>query len=153
MSKTYLSSSDIQRMLPHRYPFLLVDEVIELIPGQKGIGIKNVTVNEPCFQGHFPGEPIMPGVLIVEACGQLAGLVKLAELNEDESGSLKKPKIEYLASIQKFNFKQKVVPGNQLHLHAFNFRKVGQLMQVSVQATVKNQLVAEGMLIVTSSST
>jgi 3-hydroxyacyl-[acyl-carrier-protein] dehydratase len=147
MQKKSLSHAEIRKLLPHRYPFLLVDQVTEIVPGEKGTGIKNITGNEPFFTGHFPEEPVVPGVLIVEACGQLAGLVRM---NQQDNLPLEKPKIEYLASIQKFNFKQKVYPGDQLILQAFNFIKVGQLLQVNVRALVKTTLVAEGVLILTA---
>lgn len=146
MKNNCLSHNEVRMMLPHRYPFLLLDQVIEIIPGERGVGVKNVTANEPFFQGHFPDELVFPGVLIVEACGQLAGLVRMYNDNQDEHH----PQIEYLASIQKFNFKHKVYPGDQLNLHAFNFIKVGKLIQVSVRASVKTRIVAEGSLILTA---
>lgn len=146
MDTLSLSHNEILAMLPHRYPFLFVDKVIELIPGVKGKGIKNVTLNESFFIGHFPTEPIMPGVLIIEACGQLAGLVQLAQVNEQNY----KNRIEYLASVQKFNFKGKVHPGDQLILEAWGFRKFNQLIQANVNAFVEKNLVAEGRIILTS---
>jgi 3-hydroxyacyl-[acyl-carrier-protein] dehydratase len=139
-----LTLDEIQKILPHRYPFLLIDKVIERVPYQKIVGIKNVTVNEPFFQGHFPGKPIMPGVIIIEASGQLAGLG--IEHNERPNN------IEYLAGVQKFIFKKIVVPGDQLIITASHFKKVNQLLQVEVMAQVSNQLVAEGVLILTASN-
>src|SRR5690625_2321983 len=102
-----LSSQQIMNMLPHHYPFLLLDRVIELDPGKYGKGIKNVTVNEPFFQGHFPHEPIMPGVLIIEALAQLTGIVFISEQMEDPEYSSQDfaGQIGYLASIKNIKFK------------------------------------------------
>ena len=103
----------IQRLLPHRYPFLLVDRVIELEMGKRVTAIKNVTINEPFFQGHFPGHPVMPGVLIVEALAQAAGvLFQLSANPDDESGA----SLYYLVKIDKARFTAMVVPGDQLRL-------------------------------------
>ncbi len=147
MTHPGLSIEEIRRLLPHRYPFLLIDKVTDLIPGERGVGIKCVTANEPFFQGHFPQRLIMPGVLIVEACGQLAGLVQLS-MNPSPSPPIG-VRVEYLASIQKFNFKHIVCPGDQLTIEAFGFKKMQRLVQVTVQARVGNQHVAEGVLILT----
>lgn len=144
-----LESHDILKRIPHRYPFLLVDRVIDLIPGQQGVGIKNVCINELYFLGHFPENPIMPGVLIIEACGQLAGLVIQEAINIEQ----KKPHIEYLASVRKFDFKNKVFPGDQLLIKAFNIQKFRQLIQISVRAEVKPKLIAEGVLVITNRRT
>ena len=104
-----LSVEEIQQLLPHRYPFLLLDRIIENLPGERAVGIKNVTVNEPFFQGHFPGRPIMPGVLIVEAMAQVGGVV-LAQM-PDMRG-----KLCLFAGIDKVRFRRPVVPGDQLVL-------------------------------------
>ena len=98
---------DIQKLLPHRYPFSLVDRIIEYVPGERAVGIKNVTFNEPHFQGHFPGRPIMPGVLIVEAMAQVGGVV-LIQMLESEGG------LFLFAGIDKVRFRRQVVPGDQL---------------------------------------
>lgn len=103
----------IQKLLPHRYPFLLVDRVIELDMGKRITAIKNVTINEPFFQGHFPGHPVMPGVLIVEALAQAAGV--LFQLSAENSGD-GKSSLYYLVRIDKARFKAMVVPGDQLRL-------------------------------------
>ncbi|HET7301350.1 MAG TPA: 3-hydroxyacyl-ACP dehydratase FabZ [Oleiagrimonas sp.] len=103
----------IQRLLPHRYPFLLVDRVLELEMGKRIAAIKNVTINEPFFQGHFPGHPVMPGVLIVEALAQAAGvLFQLSASSDDNNGS----SLYYLVKIDKARFTAMVVPGDQLRL-------------------------------------
>jgi len=102
----------IQELLPHRYPFLLVDRVIELEPGERVVAIKNVSINEPYFQGHFPNHPVMPGVLVIEAMAQAAGtLIRLSSKNDPDS----KP-LFYLVKIDKARFSAKVVPGDQLRL-------------------------------------
>ncbi|GAB4208549.1 MAG: 3-hydroxyacyl-ACP dehydratase FabZ [Coleofasciculaceae cyanobacterium] len=102
-----LTVEEIQKLLPHRYPFSLVDRIIEYVPGKRAVGLKNVTFNEPHFQGHFPGQPIMPGVLIVEAMAQVGG-VALIELLESEGG------LFLFAGIDKVRFRRQVVPGDQL---------------------------------------
>lgn len=102
-----LAIAEIQKLLPHRYPFALVDRIIEYIPGERATGIKNVTINEPHFQGHFPGRPIMPGVLIVEAMAQVGGIV-LTQLPDMEG------KLFLFAGIDKVRFRRPVVPGDQL---------------------------------------
>ncbi|NLY29548.1 MAG: 3-hydroxyacyl-ACP dehydratase FabZ [Firmicutes bacterium] len=100
----------IQNRLPHRYPFLMVDRVVELLPGKRAVAIKNVTVNEPHFTGHYPGRPIMPGVLILETLAQVGGLVVM----DPEDGTGKK--IPLLAGVDKARFRRPVVPGDQLRL-------------------------------------
>ncbi|MBD8900119.1 3-hydroxyacyl-ACP dehydratase FabZ [Rhodanobacter sp. DHG33] len=103
----------IQQLLPHRYPFLLVDRVIELVPDQSAVAIKNVTINEPFFNGHFPGHPVMPGVLIVEAMAQAAGL--LTQLSNRMKGNNGSP-LFYLVKVDNARFSAPVVPGDQLRL-------------------------------------
>ncbi|RKD21957.1 3-hydroxyacyl-[acyl-carrier-protein] dehydratase [Caminicella sporogenes DSM 14501] len=104
-----LNNIDIQNIIPHRYPFLLVDKIVEINPGQKAVGIKNVTINEPFFQGHFPGNPIMPGVLQVEALAQV-GAVAVLSMEEN------KGKLAVFTGIDKLRFKRQVVPGDTLRL-------------------------------------
>ncbi|WP_404788260.1 3-hydroxyacyl-ACP dehydratase FabZ [Altericista sp. CCNU0014] len=135
-----LTIEQIQALLPHRYPFLLVDRIIENLPGEKAVGIKNVTVNEPFFQGHFPGRPIMPGVLIVEAMAQVGGIVllQMADL---------KDKLSLFAGIDKVRFRRPVVPGDQLvmtvELICIKQRRFGKMQ---AKAEVNGQLVSEGEL-------
>src|SRR5436189_672656 len=102
--------NEIQQIIPHRYPFLLVDAIIELEPAKRIVGIKNVTVNEPFFQGHFPGTPVMPGVLIVEAMAQVAAVMVLKELPDRER------KLVYFSGIDQARFRQPVVPGDQIRM-------------------------------------
>ena len=104
-----IESEDIQRILPHRYPFLLVDRIVEIAPPDRAVGIKQVTVNEPFFQGHFPGYPVMPGVLIVEAMAQVGGVAVL-------SGNAYRGKLALFAGIDNVRFKRQVKPGDTLRI-------------------------------------
>ncbi len=130
----------IQQLLPHRYPFSLVDRIIEYVPGVKAVGIKNVTFNEPHFQGHFPGRPIMPGVLIIEAMAQVGGVV-LTQMPETPAG------LFMFAGIDKVRFRRPVVPGDQLimevELLTIKRRRFGKMAGT---AQVDGQRVAEGEL-------
>lgn len=138
--KSIFSVEDIQQLLPHRYPFLLVDRIIEYMPGQRAVGIKNVTCNEPHFQGHFPGRPIMPGVLIVEAMAQVGGVV-LTQLLDTESG------VFLFAGIDKVRFRRQVVPGDRLVMTVDLLRiKQRRFGKMQARAEVDGQLVTEGEL-------
>jgi UDP-3-O-[3-hydroxymyristoyl] N-acetylglucosamine deacetylase/3-hydroxyacyl-[acyl-carrier-protein] dehydratase len=134
-----LSHAQIRRILPHRYPFLLVDRVTELDGFQRAVGIKNVSVNEPFFEGHYPDQPIMPGVLILEAMAQLAGLLLLRKL--ELTG-----KVPVLLSIDRVKFRRAVVPGDQIRMEAFTLRLSGGRGRVRCRATVDGQLVSEARL-------
>ena len=127
---------EIQKFLPHRYPFLLVDRIIEIEPGTKAVGIKNVTVNEEFFQGHFPGQPIMPGVLIIEAMAQVAGI--LAFHSGEQVG-----KSVYFMSIEKAKFRKPVIPGDQLRLDTYVLQQRGNVWRFSGSATVEGKVAAE----------
>jgi 3-hydroxyacyl-[acyl-carrier-protein] dehydratase len=108
-------SADISRvldLLPHRYPFLMVDRLVEMVPGERAVGLKNVTFNEPHFQGHFPGEPIMPGVLLIEAMAQTAGALVVATLGASAQG-----KLVYFMSIEYARFRHPVRPGDRILIH------------------------------------
>jgi len=102
----------VMALLPHRYPFLMVDRMVEMVPGERAVGLKNVTVNEPHFQGHFPGEPIMPGVLLIEAMAQTAGALVVDSLGDAMHG-----KLVYFMSIADARFRQPVRPGDQVMIH------------------------------------
>lgn len=128
---------EIQKILPHRYPFLLVDRILEVEPGKRGVGIKNVTIDEPFFRGHFPGQPIMPGVLIVEAMAQVAGIVAL--LQRDFEGMT-----PYFTGIDRARFRKPVVPGDQLRIEAEITRVRGYMGRAACSASVDGKLVADG---------
>jgi 3-hydroxyacyl-[acyl-carrier-protein] dehydratase len=127
---------EIQKLLPHRYPFLLVDKIIEIELGKKAVAIKNVTINEQFFQGHFPGNPIMPGVLIIEALAQVAGI--LAFRSEESAG-----KAVYFMSIEKAKFRKPVVPGDQLRLEVTILQNRGNVWKFAGNALVSDKIAAE----------
>ena len=134
---------DIERimaMIPHRYPFLLVDRLIEVIPGESAIGVKNVTANEPHFQGHFPDRPVMPGVLIIEAMAQTAAVIVVASLGKEAEG-----KLVYFMSIENARFRKPVGPGDQLHLICRKERQRGNVWKFSGEARVGDTVVAEAL--------
>ncbi len=128
---------EIMERIPHRYPFLLVDRVLELDAGKRAVGIKNVTVNEPFFQGHFPGTPIMPGVLIVEAMAQLGAVIVLSQ--PENQG-----KLAFFAGIDGMRFRRQVIPGDQLRLEVEITRMRGTLGKGTGRALVGDQVAAEG---------
>jgi 3-hydroxyacyl-[acyl-carrier-protein] dehydratase len=136
-----LASADIEqimKLLPHRYPFLLLDRIIDMDRDESAVGIKNVTINEPFFQGHFPGYPVMPGVLIIEALAQTAGALCV-----HNSGTTDIPQIVYFMGIDNAKFRKPVVPGDQLHLHVKKIRSRGPVWRFSGEAKVHGQVVAE----------
>ena len=130
-----LNQLEIQKMLPHRYPFLLINRIVEIEPNVKAVGLKNVTINEPFFQGHFPRNPIMPGVLIIEAMGQVAGL--LAFLSGLKSKSV------YFMSIEKAKFRKPVIPGDQLRLEIKVLKRRNNVWRFFGEALVDDKLVSE----------
>ena len=136
--KTYCIE-DIMKMLPHRYPFLLVDRLEVEVPGEKGVGIKNVTMNEEFFQGHFPGNPVMPGVLQVEAMAQTAGaIVRAAEENYAETS-----KSVLFMSIDGVKFRKPVKPGDQLRMHVEKIKERRNIFVFKGQSIVDGQIVSE----------
>ena len=134
-----LDINEIQKILPHRYPFLLVDRILEVEPGKKAVGIKNVSANESFFQGHFPGHPVMPGVLIIEALAQV-GAVSLLSLEEYRG------KIALFAGIDKARFRQQVVPGDQLVLEVEVLKLRGTIGKAQAKAMVGDKVAAEAEL-------
>jgi len=134
-----LGIEEIQKIIPHRYPFLLIDRIIDYEPGKKAKGIKNVTVNEPFFNGHFPGYPVMPGVLIVEALAQV-GAVSILSIEAN------KGKIAFFAGIDGFRFRKQVVPGDQLVLEVEITKSKGPVGKGKAVASVDGEVVAEGEL-------
>lgn len=132
-----LSNIEIRKLIPHRYPFLLVDRIIELEPGKKAVGIKNVSANEPHFQGHFPEVPIMPGVLIVEALAQLAGCMMVYGM--EDTG-----KLGVFTGINEMKFRKQVVPGDTLRLEAETIIAKRGLVKAKVAAYAGDQMAAEG---------
>lgn len=131
--------NQIKTMLPHRYPFLLVDRVLEFIPKQRLVALKNVTMNENFFTGHFPEKPVMPGVLIIESMAQAAGLVMLAE---DEH----KGKIPYFTGIDNARFRKTIVPGDQIIIEIDVIRLKGNVGRAKAVAKVDNQIATEAEL-------
>jgi 3-hydroxyacyl-[acyl-carrier-protein] dehydratase len=133
---------EIMAMLPHAYPFLLVDRIVEIEPGKRAVGIKNVTYNEPFFPGHFPGRPIMPGVLIVEAMAQTAGVLVFNSLPEEE-----RKKSVFFLGMDNVRFRKPVIPGDQLHLEMEITKHRQAIWGFKGKALVDGKLVAEGDLL------
>jgi len=142
--KLPLTYEDITKLLPHRYPFLLVDRITELEPGKRAVGLKNVTANENFFQGHFPGNPIMPGVLIIEAMAQVGGIMaifaKQGASEEENRGPV------FFMAIDKAKFRNPVVPGDQLIFEARVLRAGSRVWKMAGKAFVQENLVAEAEL-------
>lgn len=134
-----LNNAEIQKIIPHRYPFLLVDKIIELEEGKRAVGIKNVTINEPFFQGHFPGNPIMPGVLIVEAMAQVGGVISMT-LEEN------KGKLGVFTGIDKVRFKKQVRPGDTLRIETEMLTMRRNIAKVEATAYVGDEVACKGSL-------
>ena len=131
---------DILAVLPHRYPFLLVDRVIDIRGDEHGVGIKNVTINEPHFTGHFPNNPVMPGVLVLEGLAQTGGILAIKALNQT------KPKLVYFLTIDKAKFRKPVMPGDVLEYHMDRIARRRNMWWYRGQAKVAGQVVAEAEL-------
>lgn len=134
---TVLDSQAIQELLPHRYPFLLVDRIIELVPRERIVGIKQVSINEPFFQGHFPGAPVMPGVLVVEALAQVGAVLALREIEDRDS------KLVLFTGIREARFRKPVVPGDTLTLEVTALRIGSRIQRMRGEAKVDGQVVAD----------
>ncbi|MCJ7596316.1 MAG: 3-hydroxyacyl-ACP dehydratase FabZ [Desulfobacterales bacterium] len=142
-----LEYQDIVKVLPHRYPFLLVDRITELELGKRVKGIKNVSINEPFFQGHFPGNPIMPGVLILEAMAQAGGVLARLSLSAVTEKEANQPLL--FMSIDKVKFRKPVVPGDQLIIEMEALRTGSRVWKIAGKAFVQEDLVAEAELVAT----
>jgi beta-hydroxyacyl-ACP dehydratase FabZ len=134
-----LGIQEVMELLPHRYPFLLIDRILEFEMSKRIVGLKNVTINEPFFQGHFPGHPIMPGVLLLEAMAQTAGVMALKSIPPEDV----KKKVLYFMSIDKAKFRKPVVPGDQLRFELEVTRTRGTIMSFKAKAIVDGAVVAE----------
>ena len=128
----------IKRIIPHRYPFLLIDKVRDIVIGESCVGIKNVTINENFFQGHFPTMPVMPGVLIIECMAQTAAVLVVETLGPDSAG-----KLVYFMTIDNAKFRKPVVPGDQMRAHVQTERQRGNIWKFSAEAKVDGKVVAE----------
>ena len=135
---TSIDVEGIMRMIPHRYPFLMIDRVVDLETGVGATGIKNVSINEPYFQGHFPGKPVMPGVLLIEAMAQTAAVVVVHALGPQSEG-----KLVYFMSVESARFRKPVVPGDTLYVHVSKQRSRGNVWKFAGEAKVNGTLVAE----------
>ncbi len=138
--------ADVQAImdyLPHRYPFLLIDRVLEIVPGEKIVALKNVSMNEPFFQGHFPGNPIMPGVLIVEAMAQAGGVLFSSQLKEKHGN------LFYFMGMDKVKFRKMVVPGDQIILEVKTIRQRSKVVKMAGTASVNQKIVSEAEIMAT----
>ena len=139
--KTVYGITEIMKLLPHRYPFLLVDRILELEPDKRIVGLKNVTMNEQFFQGHFPGAPVMPGVLIIESMAQVGGVLIYRDLPDREKNLI------YFCGIENAKFRRPVVPGDQLRIEAEMLNRRNNFGKIQGRATVDGKLTAEGILL------
>ena len=140
-----LTYKDIIKILPHRHPFLFVDMITELEVGERAVGIKNVTINEYFFTGHFPGKPIMPGVLVIEAMAQVGGI--LAKLSEPESMTSKRDNAIYFMAIDKVRFRKPIFPGDQIIFELTAMRKGSRIWKMRGTAMVNKEIAAEAELV------
>lgn len=139
--KDVLDINDITRLIPHRFPMLLVDRVKDIVPGESGTGIKSVTMNEWFFQGHFPDLPVMPGVLIVEAMAQTAAVVAVYSITEENTGE-----VAYFTNIDECRFRKPVLPGDQLEMKVEKVKCRGPIWRFSAKAFVNGELATEAVI-------
>ena len=128
----------IKQLIPHRYPFLMIDRIVEIVPDVSAVGIKNVSINEPYFQGHFPSRPIMPGVLIIEAMAQTAAALVVHTMGKDAEG-----KLVYFMSVDSARFRKPITPGDTVHIHVEKLQSRGKVWKFFGQAKVEGALMAE----------
>jgi beta-hydroxyacyl-ACP dehydratase FabZ len=142
--ETPMDVQAIMQHIPHRYPFLLVDRILELEPNKRVVGLKNVSMNEPFFQGHFPGTPIMPGVLILEAMAQTSGVLAIASMEKSGKNALM-----YFMGLDQVKFRKMVFPGDQLIMELEVLKQRAKVMKLAGTAKVDGQVVAEAQLMAT----
>ena len=128
----------VQQLIPHRYPFLMIDRVVDVVPDVSATGIKNVTINEPYFQGHFPSRPVMPGVMIIESMAQTAAVLVVSTLGAASEG-----KLVYFMSVDNARFRKPVVPGDTLYVHVYKRQQRGNVWKFDAQAKVDGRVVAD----------
>ncbi len=141
VSRARGESLDIERvkqMIPHRYPILMIDKVVDIVADASAVGVKAVSINEPFFQGHFPDRPVMPGVLIIEAMAQSAAVLVVYTLGPESEG-----KLVYFMTVNDARFRRPVVPGDTLHVHVYKRQRRGNVWKFASEAKVDGQLVAE----------
>jgi 3-hydroxyacyl-[acyl-carrier-protein] dehydratase len=138
MTSKVIDINRIMQMIPHRYPFLMIDKIIEIVPDVRAIGVKNVTYNEPFFQGHFPARPIMPGVLIIESMAQTAAVMVMETLGKTAEGTL-----VYFMSIDEARFRKPITPGDTVYIHVEKQRSRGNVWKFRGEARVDGNLMAE----------